>query len=400
MKGLAFVFPGQGSQVVGMGRSFWNDFTIAKRLFEEASDAIHLDVKKLCWDSPIHELTQTQNAQPAILTVSVIAYQVYLQEIGEKPHYAAGHSVGEYAALVCAGVIPFQDAVRLVRQRGVLMQHADPQQVGTMVAVTDIPAQALRKICAEISTDHYPVDIACLNSERQHVVAGHRQAVGHVVKQAERLGAKHTHLNVSAAFHSPMMIPAAEQFPDHLQSLTFADAEWPIISNVTAAPYQSGNSVAEHLQQQLTMPVRWLESMNYMLGHGILEIIEMGPKNVLSTLIRKITTHAAAYSLSQPSDLLSLSNSFERQKTLIRLRKKIFQDLTVKSIIARNYNEDTNAYSQRVTPLFAQLKLAAERINTNDMECSEEELDQSIRICKLILEAKQAPPQEAANLRS
>ncbi|MEG9463209.1 MAG: bacillomycin D biosynthesis malonyl-CoA transacylase BamD, partial [Bacillus amyloliquefaciens] len=136
MNNLAFLFPGQGSQFVGMGKQFWNDFVLAKRLFEEASDAISLDVKKLCFNGDMNELTKTMNAQPAILTVSVIAFQVYMQEIGVKPRFLAGHSLGEYSALVCAGALSFQDAVTLVRERGILMQNADPQQQGTMAAVT------------------------------------------------------------------------------------------------------------------------------------------------------------------------------------------------------------------------------------------------------------------------
>ncbi len=138
MNNLAFLFPGQGSQFVGMGKQFWNDFVLAKRLFEEASDAISLDVKKLCFNGDMNELTKTMNARPAILTVSVIAFQVYMQEIGVEPRFLAGHSLGEYSALVCAGALSFQDAVTLVRERGILMQNADPQREGTMAAVTQL----------------------------------------------------------------------------------------------------------------------------------------------------------------------------------------------------------------------------------------------------------------------
>lgn len=161
---------------------------LAKRLFEEASDAISMDVKKLCFDGDIKELTKTMNAQPAILTVSVIAYQVYMQEIGVKPHFLAGHSLGEYSALVCAGALSFQDAVKLVRQRGVLMQNADPQQLGTMAAVTQIDLQTLQDICSEMSTEDVSAGVACMNSDQQHVISGHRQAVERVIKIAEERG--------------------------------------------------------------------------------------------------------------------------------------------------------------------------------------------------------------------
>ncbi|MCY8490895.1 ACP S-malonyltransferase [Bacillus atrophaeus] len=394
MNSLAFLFPGQGSQFVGMGKSFWNDFVLAKRLFEEASDAISMDVKKLCFDGDIKELTKTMNAQPAILTVSVIAFQVYMQEIGVKPHFLAGHSLGEYSALVCAGALSFQDAVKLVRQRGVLMQNADPQQLGTMAAVTQIDLQTLQDICSEMSMEDFPAGVACMNSDQQHVISGHRQAVERVIKIAEERGAKHTYLNVSAPFHSSMMQSASEQFQAALHQYTFQDAAWPIISNVTARPYRNGNSVGEHLQQHMTMPVRWAESIHYLLLHGVTEVIEMGPNNVLVSLLKKITNHIAAYPLGQTSDVHYLSNSAERHKNVVHLRKKQLRKMMIQSIIARNYNKDALAYSNLATPLFAQLQLLKERMERNEHELSEEELDHSIHLCQFIFEAKQIPAME------
>ncbi|KXZ15119.1 malonyl-CoA transacylase [Bacillus nakamurai] len=394
MNSLAFLFPGQGSQFVGMGKSFWNDFVLAKRLFEEAGDAISMDVKKLCFDGDMNELTKTMNAQPAILTVSVIAFQVYMQEIGVKPHFLAGHSLGEYSALVCAGALSFQDAVKLVRRRGILMQNADPQRLGTMAAVTQIELQTLQEICSEMSTEDFPAGIACMNSDQQHVISGHRQAVERVIKIAEERGAKHTYLNVSAPFHSSMIQPASEQFQAALHQCTFRDAAWPIISNVTAVPYRNGNSVSEHLHQHMTSPVRWAESMYYLLLHGVTEVIEMGPKNVLGSLLKKITNHIAAYSLGQTSDVHYLSNSAERHKNVVHLRKKQLHKMMIQSIISRNYNKDALAYSNLATPLFAQLQRLKERMKRNENELSEEELDHSIHLCQHIFEAKQIPALE------
>ncbi|MGN9865282.1 ACP S-malonyltransferase [Bacillus swezeyi] len=394
MNSLAFLFPGQGSQFIGMGKSFWNDFALAKKLFEEASDAISMDVKKLCFDADMNELTRTMNAQPAILTVSVIAYQVYMQEIGVEPHFLAGHSLGEYSALVCAGALSFQDAVKLVRQRGVLMQDADPRQLGTMAAITQIHIQPLQDLCAGISTADCPVGVACMNSDQQHVISGHRQAVEFVIKKAEEMGAKHTYLNVSAPFHSSMIRSAAEQFQAALDQYTFQDAAWPIISNVTAVPYHNGHSVREHLRQHMTMPVRWAESMHYLLLHGVTEVIEMGPKNVLVSLLKKTTSHIAAYSLGQTSDLQLLSNSVERNKNVVHLRKKQLHKMMIQSIIARNYNKDASAYSNLATPLFAQLQPLKEKMERNENDLSEEELEHSLHLCQLIFEAKQLPTRD------
>ncbi|AME05089.1 ACP S-malonyltransferase [Bacillus siamensis] len=394
MNNLAFLFPGQGSQFVGMGKHFWNDFVLAKRLFEEAGDAISLDVKKLCFNGDINELTKTMNAQPAILTVSVIAFQVYMQEIGVKPRFLAGHSLGEYSALVCAGALSFHDAVTLVRQRGILMQNADPQQQGTMAAVTRLSLQTLQEMCAKVSTEDFPADVACMNSDRQHVISGHRQAVERVIRMAEEKGAAYTYLNVSAPFHSSMIRSASEQFQSALQQYSFRDAAWPIISNVTARPYSSKNSISEHLKQHMAMPVRWAESMHYLLLHGVTEAIEMGPNNVLSGLLKKITNHIAPYPLGQTSDIHQLSNSAERNKHIVRLRKKQLNKLMIQSVIARNYNEDSAAYSNMTTPLFMQIQELKERMKRHEDVLSEQELEHSIHLCKLICEAKQLPAWE------
>ncbi|KJJ41702.1 malonyl-CoA transacylase [Bacillus subtilis] len=394
MNNLAFLFPGQGSQFVGMGKPFWNDFVLAKRLFEEASDAISLDIKKLCFNGDMNELTQTMNAQPAILTVSVIAFQVYMQEIGIKPRFLAGHSLGEYTALVCAGALSFHDAVTLVRQRGIIMQNADPQQQGTMAAVTQLSLQTLQIICSKVSTEECPAGVACMNSDLQHVISGHREAVERVIRIADEKGAKYTYLNVSAPFHSSMMRSASEQFQTVLHQYSLRDAAWPIISNVTAHPYSSGNSINEHLKQHMTMPVRWAESMHYLLLHGVTEVIEMGPKNVLSSLTRKITNHIAPYSLGQTSDVHLLSNSAERKKYIVHLRKKQLNKLMIQSTIARNYNKDSLAYSNMTTPLFTQIHELKERMERHGDELSEQELEHSIHLCKLICKAKQLPAWE------
>ncbi|NUI59161.1 ACP S-malonyltransferase [Bacillus amyloliquefaciens] len=394
MNNLAFLFPGQGSQFVGMGKQFWNDFMLAKRLFEEASDAISLDVKKLCFNGDMNELTKTMNAQPAILTVSVIAFQVYMQEIGVKPRFLAGHSLGEYSALVCAGAISFQDAVTLVRERGILMQNADPKQQGTMAAVTHLSLQTLQKICSKVSTEDFPAGVACMNSEHQHVISGHRQAVERVIKMAEEKGAAYTYLNVSAPFHSSMIRSASEQFQTVLHRYSFRDAAWPIISNVTARPYSSGNSISEHLKQHMMMPVRWTESMHYLLLHGVTEVIEMGPNNVLAGLLRKTTNHIVPYPLGQTSDVHLLSNSAERKKHIVRLRKKQLNKLMIQSVIARNYNKDSAAYSNMTTSLFTQIQELKERMKRHEDVLSEQELEHSIHLCKLICEAKQLPAWE------
>lgn len=263
-----------------------------------------------------------------------------------------------------------------------------------MAAVTQLSLQTLQEICSKVSTEDFPAGVACMNSEQQHVISGHRQAVERVIKMAEEKGAAYTYLNVSAPFHSSMIRSASEQFQTVLHRYSFRDAAWPIISNVTARPYSSGNSISEHLKQHMTMPVRWTESMHYLLLHGVTEVIEMGPNNVLAGLLRKTTNHIVPYPLGQTSDVPPLSNSTERKKHIVHLRKKQLNKLMIQSVIARNYNKDSAAYSNMTTPLFTQIQELKERMKRHEDVLSEQELEHSIHLCKLICEAKQLPAWE------
>ncbi|MGC5773108.1 ACP S-malonyltransferase [Paenibacillus pabuli] len=390
MSNVALLFPGQGSQIVGMGKGFWNHFDVARKLFEEASDAISIDLRKLCFEGSMDDLTMTMNAQPALLTVSVITYQVYMQEIGVAPAYLAGHSLGEYSALVCAGVLSFHDAIKLVRQRGIIMHNADPHQQGTMAAISHIPLNTLQKICEEVSTSEHPVCVACINTDQQFVISGHRRSIQEVIKRTESMEAKHAFINVSGPYHSPMMQRAAEQFKVELDQNQYEPAKTPIISNVTAAPYQSDQSVAQYLDMQMTMPVRWSESMQYLVGKGVTEVIELGSKHVLVSLMSKITKRIIPYSLSQPSDLLTLTNTSERKNKLLTIHKKWLSKMMVTALISRNYNPDSISYTQTVDPLFHQLQRVKEQIK-NGYELSEEEINETLQVCHSILTAKQIP---------
>lgn len=391
MSNVALLFPGQGSQMVGMGRDFWNNFDVAKKLFEEASDAISFDLRKLCFEGSIDDLTMTMNAQPALLTVSVIAYQVYMQEIGMEPAYLAGHSLGEYSALVCAGVLSFHDAIKLVRQRGIIMHNADPDQKGTMAAISGIHLDTLQNICEQVSTIERPACVACVNADQQFVISGHRHSIQEIIKRTETLRTKHSYINVSGPYHSPMMQTAAEQFKVELDQYQYAHAKFPIISNVTAAPYEPDRSVVDYLTMQMTMPVRWSESMLYLVANGVTEVIELGSKHVLVSLMSKITKRIIPYSLSQPSDLLMLTNTQERKNKRLTIRKKLLSELIVTALISRNYNPDSISYTQTVEPLFNQLQRAKEQVNNNEYELSEEEINDALQVCHSIIIAKNIP---------
>ncbi|MCR8643272.1 ACP S-malonyltransferase [Paenibacillus sp. N1-5-1-14] len=284
---IALMFSGQGSQYVGMGQQLCADFSVANQVFEEASDILHMDMKQLCFDGG-SELTKTCNAQPAILTVSVAAYLVYQQEIGVMPLLAAGHSLGEYSALACSGVLSFADAVTIVRRRGQWMQAAGERTSGGMLSVFHSSKKQLEQLIDEVFIQGQPLQMACYNAPGQYVLSGHQQAIKAYKERLHSHGISCSDLNVSGAFHSALMQEAAVQMVTELARYSFSEGLYPVISNVDALPYMSVNEMKEMLVWQMTRPVRWTETMDYFQKKGIPVAIELGPKNVLRNLLKKM----------------------------------------------------------------------------------------------------------------
>ena len=286
---VAFLFPGQGSQSVGMGRDLSDNFPIAKQVYEEASDALSMNMARLCFKGPESELTRTENTQPAVLTASIAALRVFEAESGIRPKAAAGHSLGEYSALVATGAIALMDAVKLVRDRGRFMQEAVPEGEGAMAAVIGLEAEAVEKIAASVSAETKRVVVpANYNSPDQIVISGHADAVREAVARAQEKGAKRSvFLNVSAPFHSPLMKPAAERLAKKLAETTFREATVPVVANVNANSYRSAEKARELLERQVCSPVLWTQSMSKLKDFEIELAFEIGPGKVLTGLLVK-----------------------------------------------------------------------------------------------------------------
>jgi [acyl-carrier-protein] S-malonyltransferase len=305
MAKTAFVFPGQGSQFAGMGKSLAESFPVARSVFEEADDALGFSLSKLCFEGPDSDLKLTENTQPAILAVSVAANAV-LEEHGFRADYVAGHSLGEYSALVAAGGLSFQDAVRIVRNRGRYMQEAVPSGVGAMAAILKLPEGALEGVLSEAAQGEV-VSAANLNSPDQIVIAGNSGAVKRAMDLAKAAGAKRVvPLQVSAPFHCALMKPAQERLKADLDSATFHDLLVPLINNWKATEVRTGAEAREGLYQQVPNPVRWTETVRYLGSQEVDRFIEVGPGTVLAGLVRTILPAVRCDSFGEAAHLEKL----------------------------------------------------------------------------------------------
>ena len=299
---IAFMFPGQGSQAVGMGRAFAETSGAAKRIFEEANDALGFDLRRVMFEGPEADLALTANTQPAVLTASV-AVAAACAERGLRPALAAGHSLGEYSALVVAGALRLPDAVRVVRRRGELMQEAVPVGTGAMAAIMGVGADVVEQVCAEAGRGEV-VEIANVNSEQQIVIAGHRTAVERAVALArERGGRKSVVLPVSAPFHCSLMAPAAEALAAELAGVTVSDPTIPVVRNVDGGVTRRAADIVPFLLRQVASPVRWTACVERLAAEGATVFVEVGPGRVLSGLARRIVEHARTAAVEDPAGL-------------------------------------------------------------------------------------------------
>lgn len=302
MSAFAFVFPGQGSQYVGMGSSFYKSSALARATFEEASAALGYDLTQVVFEGPAEDLNRTDITQPALLTASIAAFRVLKESTDISPACMAGHSLGEYTALVASGAIDLAAAVSLVAKRGRLMIEAGG--TGGMCAVIGLSAQDVTALCEDISTESSIVVPANINSPLQVVVSGEAGAVKRAAAEARARGAKMViPLRVSVASHSPLMSEAAEKFAAELKKIKFRDLDVPVISNVEAEPMDGPEEAASLLERQLTSPVRWVDTVVKMKDNGVGGILEIGPKKVLTGLIKRIDGDIEAFNLDGAEEL-------------------------------------------------------------------------------------------------
>jgi [acyl-carrier-protein] S-malonyltransferase len=300
---VAFIFPGQGSQYAGMGKNLAENFPVAREVFEEADEALGFSISRLCFEGPAEHLQLTENTQPSILTVSVAALRVMQTEGFPKSDYVAGHSLGEYSALVAAGAFSLADAVRTVRSRGRYMQEAVPVGTGAMAAVLGCALEEIEAVCADASKGQV-CSPANINSPTQVVIAGNVDAVDRAIELLKQKGARRVvKLNVSAPFHCALMKGAQQRLAEDLETVKIADADPPVVLNVDARASRSGSELRAALVRQVSSPVLWQQSVELLIQQGVHSFIEVGPGKVLSGLLRQIDRQAIGLNVEDAESL-------------------------------------------------------------------------------------------------
>lgn len=383
----AFLFSGQGSQYVGMGRQICEYSKKASVLFEEASEALSFDLKKLCWEGEKEELTKTYNAQPAILTTSMAMYEVCKEE-GIDADIMAGHSLGEISALCAAGAIAFSDAVKLVRKRGEFMQEAVAEGKGAMIAVRTREVEKVKEICEEVSDEKQKAVISNYNSKVQYVVSGDREAVESAAKKLEAEGMKVNYLNVSAPFHSPLMQPAADRFIEELKKYTYQDLKIPVLSNVTAKPYSGKEAIIENLTRQIVEPVQWIDCMHYLKMEMVTHGVEAGPGNVLTNLMKRNVSNIKIFAYDKSAEVKKLKEYIE--KTTIPF---LSRSMGI-AVATKNNNWEEEAYQKGVVEPYQKISQLEEKIQTEGRKATKEEMEQAIEMLKSVFKTKGTSKEE------
>ena len=389
MKRTAVVCAGQGTQYVSMGRELVEAYPAAARVFDEANDALGFDLRSLCFSGDLDELTRTDNAQPAILTVSYAMAQALFDDSGIYPAVLAGHSLGEYTALVCSGAMQFADAVRIVRKRGQLMQAAATGPSG-MAAVVGSNTAYVEEVCRAVSSPDEVVVISNDNSSKQLVISGHLAALDRATDGLVSDGLFVERLKVSAPFHSPYMKSAAEALAQELAGYTFSDLQVPVIANTTAQPYAGKESIVGNLTAQLSSRVRWTETMAYLESLRISALVEIGPKQVLANLMRSEKPLIRSFAMDIAADREAWADY--RVPTLDEV-SLIGRCLAV-AVCTRNHNFDDEQYRRGVIEPYNEIKALQDFLELEQRLPDRQDSMRALLLLKTILDTKGTPPEE------
>ena len=388
MEKIAFLFPGQGSHYVGMAKSIFEQFTIARQTFEEANDILGMDLSKLCFDGPLGELTRAENAHPAILASSVASFRVYMKEMGIVPQFCAGHSLGEYSALTCAGAIKYCDALKIVRYRGILTEEVVKRGGGAMSIIDKVDKNAVEEACKEISKDGNYVAVSCYNSPEQTAISGHQEAVMKVEEMLLEKDCQVTPLISSAPFHSPLMQAAAEQLKIELSKIFFGYFKYPVVTNAFAKPLTDPDKIIDSLMYHMVKPVQWQETMGYLKKKGVTLAIEMGTKNVLTNLVKANTGGIESLCFGIKEDKKTIEEILGAYPELKKHIPTIITRCLAIAVATPNQNFNSEDYTENVIKSYKKIEEIQNEIEKNGERPTLMQMKEALELLKKILITK------------
>lgn len=395
MEKLAFLFTGQGSQYIGMAKSLYDEHEIVRQTFEEANDVLGFDVGKLCFEGSLTDLTKTENTQPALLTVGMAYFRAYMKEVGIAPHFLAGHSLGEYTALTCAGVWKFADALEIVRERGQLTKEIVESDVGAMTIVDGIDKELVEIEAKKISDDTEHVQVNCYNAPTQVSIAGNKNKVEELEARLLEMDAQISPLLMSAPFHTTLMESVSEKLKDKIDQYPRYNFRYPVISNCSGAFFDDKSTIPEMMAKQATQPVQWEETMNVLERYGVTHAIELGPKNVLCNLV-KLNSGDAIEDLcyANREDKRRVLDIFPADHHLKRHIPTVITKCLAAAVATPNENEDREEFQKGVKEPYRKISHIQEELDQSGSKPSLEQMKEALELLKTVFDTKRVSKEE------
>jgi [acyl-carrier-protein] S-malonyltransferase len=354
MEKFSFIFSGQGTQFIQMGQSFYNNYLISRQTYDEANEVHNQDIAKLCFEGRLSALNEFTNMQIAIVTTEVAIYRAYVQEFGVIPQFAAGHSIGEYAAMICSGAIGFGDALRILKKRGELVQRIIDLDTGRMTIVEKVNSEMVSNLIKEMKLEER-VYLSCYNSNSQLAVSGFNEDLDRLEEKLVQIGCTVSPLFGSPPMHSPLMSSIADEYKQFLEGFDYYSFRFPIVSNVTGAPFSDVKSIPQLLSSHLVSPVKWVDSVNIMHGYGITAAVEMGPKLLLSGFVTDIRPDIKTFCYGLKKDRLALSDIFKADASYTKDVPKLFGRCLGIIAATENKNDDSEEF-EKVIKLYGEIQ--------------------------------------------
>ncbi|WP_349409516.1 ACP S-malonyltransferase [Pseudalkalibacillus sp. SCS-8] len=390
MQKVFFLMPGQGAQYVEMGKDICEKYPEVERIYDTANRVLGEDIKRMCFEADIDELTRTENTQIAVFLNSVAMYKALSNRYNLEPVGFAGHSLGEFSALVCAESLDLESAIRLVRKRGQFMQETSEQFPSKMVALRNISVQEIENHCRMISEKGSHVAIANYNSPNQVVITGYKNAVDEVVEKLTKLGADEIVVNVKTPFHTELMQSSADQFMKEIENVEIKHPKYEVIANLTGEPYLKSDDISDMLVKQIISPVKWIQTMEYVKSLNVDLVIDIGPKDIVKKLAKQNGIKTPTFAASVNDDMKTLTQKFLSPKTVVSFLSKALGLV----VSLKNYNDNIEEYNEGVVKPYKRIEEMKRTFQNQSYELSEMEVNEVLSLLNTIFETKKTPLHE------